>query len=107
MSVATLRFASVRARLTARGYRERVERGNELWKHADHVSLMALDGQHGMYAAIGFMAEIAGEGRRGVERGRPYRWFCLMTTFERILRAEVTTAAQVSSAEDSMARTVR
>ena len=31
--------------------------------------------------------------------------FCLMTTFERISRFEVTTAAQVSSAEDSSART--
>ena len=30
-----------------------------------------------------------------------------MTTFERILRDEVTTAAQVSSAEDSRARTVK
>ena len=34
-------------------------------------------------------------------------WFCLRTTFERILRDEVTTAAQVSSAEDSRARTVK
>ena len=31
--------------------------------------------------------------------------FCLMTTFERISRLEVTMAAQVSSAEDSSART--
>ena len=107
MSVATLRFASVRARLTARGYGERVKRRNELWKCADHVSLMALDSQHGMYAAIRFMAKMASEGRRGVEMGPLYMLFCLMTTFERILRAEVTTAAQVSSAEDSMARTVR
>ena len=30
-----------------------------------------------------------------------------MTTLERILLSEVTTAAQVSSAEDSMARTVK
>jgi len=33
--------------------------------------------------------------------------FCLMTTFERILREESTTAAQVSSAEDSIARTLK
>jgi hypothetical protein len=33
--------------------------------------------------------------------------FCLTTTFERILAKEVTTAAQVSSAEDSRARTVK
>lgn len=36
-----------------------------------------------------------------------HTWFCLRTTFERILRDEVTTAAQVSSAEDSKARTVK
>lgn len=36
-----------------------------------------------------------------------HTWFCLRTTFERILRDEVTTAAQVSSAEDSRARTVK
>ena len=42
-------------------------------------------------------------GRRG--RGA-HTSFCLRTTFERILRDEVTTAAQVSSAEDSRARTV-
>ncbi len=36
-----------------------------------------------------------------------HTWFCLMTTFERILRDEVTIAAQVSSAEDSRARTVK
>ena len=50
--------------------------------------------------------------RRGKARiGRSGRgahiWFCLRTTFERILRDEVTTAAQVSSAEDSRARTVK
>lgn len=50
--------------------------------------------------------------RRGTVRiGRSGRethtWFCLRTTFERILRDEVTTAAQVSSAEDSKARTVK
>lgn len=33
--------------------------------------------------------------------------FCLITTFERILRDEFTTAAQVSSAEDSIARTLK
>jgi hypothetical protein len=50
--------------------------------------------------------------RRGrVRIGRSGRgahtWFCLRTTFERILRDEVTTAAQVSSAEDSKARIVK
>jgi hypothetical protein len=35
-----------------------------------------------------------------------HRWCCLITTFERIRREESTTAAQVSSAEDSRARTV-
>ena len=50
-------------------------------------------------------------GRGKVRIGRSGRgahtWFCLRTTFERILRDEVTTAAQVSSAEDSRARTVK
>lgn len=32
---------------------------------------------------------------------------CLMTTLERICREELTTAAQVSSAEDSIARMLR
>jgi hypothetical protein len=50
--------------------------------------------------------------RRGKVRIRrcgrgAHTWFCLRTTFERILRDEVTTAAQVSSAEDSRARTVK
>jgi hypothetical protein len=46
--------------------------------------------------------------RQGMETETDaYTSFCLMTMFECTLRSEPTTAAQVSSADDSTARTVK
>lgn len=47
------------------------------------------------------------EETKTAKRDCAYRSFCLITTLERIDFDEWTTAAQVSSADDSIARTVK
>ena len=89
------------ARLDTRGTEDRRELGT------CQIALVGMDGHKGVYAAMLFDAGRKGELReRGREEGT--NWDCwLTTTFERIWRREVTTAAQESSAEDSRARTVK
>ena len=76
-----------------------------------HTALVGVEGDVRVYAAILFEARLWGNERDDMRRERVMRsgtdedcW--LTTTLERTLRSEVTTAAHVSSAEDSRARTV-
>jgi len=66
---------------------------------------MAMEGWIPPYSSC--LEQSDGRAAREAKGHLAHRWFCFTTTLERILREEVTTAAQVSSADDSKARTVK
>ena len=81
------------------------------WAVSCHVLLMSPYGMHRVYAPELFVTSTH-RGKRNASnrtgRGGPAHYACCFTTtFERISLSELTTAAQVSSAEDSKARTVK
>ena len=106
------KFASSRAFRTARGYCFDVNEA--CWSHETALVPYYVDVPVWPCKALSHQRVHAYERRfRGVTlpfHVKKEQWThlssCLSTTFDRILRSEVTTAAHVSSAEDSSASTV-
>lgn len=101
--------ASAKARLTAKGWDNEVQCSQEYLYDTHHVALVLMNSFEWLYSTIlfvtvGLRIRLLKKKIDGLATNMSC---CLMTILERILREELTTAAQVSSADDSMARTLK
>ncbi len=82
--------------------------GDDFSSDTNHITLMFMDSFYRMYPSILLVSARLKvrfiKKRNGLVT---YVSCCLMTILERIFREELTTAAHVSSADDSMARTLK
>lgn len=103
-------LASARARCTATGWDALGLRKRETPQRTNHIPLVRLDGIVGVNTTPLFVStwvQVSFMPWSHEDLGLTDMSFCFITTFDKTRRSEVTTAAQVSSADDSRARTVK